>query len=93
MRLTFEWHESKAEANLVKHGVCFEEARTVFNDPSAISIADPDHSLAEERYIAVVISSRWRLLTVSYTEREHSIRIITARKATTHERANYENDQ
>ena len=92
MSLTFEWHEAKAEMNLAKHGVGFDEAKTVFNDPRAISIANLDHSVDEQRYIVIGISNRLRVLTVSYTERGDNMRIISARKATTRERNNYEND-
>jgi len=67
---------------LAKHGVSFDEAKTVFNDPRAVSIPDPDHSLDEERYIAIGVSNRSRLVIVVYTERGDCLRIISARKAT-----------
>ena len=90
MALTFEWDENKAEENISKHGVSFEEARTVFNDSFSITIYNPDHSLDEDRYIDVGLSSRERILVVSYTERDENIRIISSRQATRRERRNYE---
>ena len=65
MGLTFEWHEEKAAANLKKHGVSFEEAKTVFNDPFSVTIADPEHSQDEERYIDLGRSVAGQLLVVS----------------------------
>jgi uncharacterized DUF497 family protein len=53
MVLTFEWDKNKSKRNLKKHGVDFEEAKTIFNDPFAITIDDPDHSVAEERYLDI----------------------------------------
>jgi uncharacterized protein len=67
MGLTFEWHEEKAVANLEKHGVSFEEAKTVFNDPFSMTIADSQHSQDEERYIDLGRSVVGQLLVVSYT--------------------------
>jgi uncharacterized protein len=77
----FEWNEEKAEENLKKHKVDFNEAKTVFNDPLAITICDPDHSIDEERYIDIGFSSKGRLIVVSYTERGNTVRIISSRKA------------
>ncbi|MFQ6105402.1 MAG: BrnT family toxin [Candidatus Glassbacteria bacterium] len=88
--MTFEWDENKAEENVTKHGVSFEEARTVFNDPFSITIYDPDHSAEEDRYIDVGLSSKGRILVVSYTERGENIRIINSREATRRERRDYE---
>nr|WP_217358244.1 BrnT family toxin [Anabaena sp. UHCC 0187] len=86
----FEWHEEKAQENLKKHGISFEEAKTVFNDPLSITIADSQHSDDEERYIDIGLSSRGQLLIVVYTERQSNIRIISSRKATNAERKIYE---
>ncbi len=69
MTLQFEWDASKANSNEAKHGVSFEEAKTVFNDPNAITIFDPDHSRDEERYIDIGVSSQSRILVVVYTEK------------------------
>jgi uncharacterized DUF497 family protein len=90
MALTFEWDEEKAQANVHKHGVSFEEAKTVFNDPLAMTISDPDHSCQEDRYIDLGLSVRGRILMVWYTERRGNIRIIGSRKATRGQRRWYE---
>ncbi|MBE9116897.1 BrnT family toxin [Lusitaniella coriacea LEGE 07157] len=88
--MKFEWDENKAARNLSKHGVEFEEAKTVFDDPLYIDFYDPDHSDDEERYLIVGESQRGRLLIVSYTERKDSIRLISAREVTRSEREVYE---
>ena len=90
MALTFEWDEEKAATNLKKHQVSFEEARTVFNDPMSITILDPDHSMEEERFIDIGLSSTGHLLVVVYTERGENIRLISCRKATRQEQRAYE---
>lgn len=90
MELGFEWHDEKAQENLRKHGISFEEAKTVFNDPFSITIVNPKHSLNEERYIDIGLSIRGQLLVVVYTERQSNIRIISCRKATNAERKVYE---
>ena len=91
--MDFEWNAEKAVANLKKHQVSFEEARTVFSDPLLITFLDVEHSASEERYITIGISSANRLLLIAHTERSEVIRIISARKATNHDRRFYENDQ
>jgi uncharacterized protein len=88
--MKFAWDEGKAERNLLKHGVTFEEAKTVFDDPLYVDFYDPDHSQDENRYLIVGMSSQRRLLIVSYTERENSIRLISARKVTRAEQEAYE---
>jgi uncharacterized DUF497 family protein len=93
MALTFEWDEEKSKGNIRKHGVSFDEAKTVFNDPFAMTIADPDHSLQEDRYIDMGMSSRGRLLVVWYTERGQNIRIIGSRKASPTQRRQYEEER
>lgn len=90
MALTFEWDEEKAKENMRKHDVSFDEAKTVFNDPLAMTIADPDHSSREDRYVDMGLSSRGRVLMVWYTERGSNIRIIGSRKATRSMRQQYE---
>ena len=92
MKPLFEWDEEKAKTNLQKHGVSFEEAETVFDDPLSITIPDPDHSIDEERFIDVGQSSKKRILAVVYTERRKRIRLISARIATRAERKNYEEE-
>ncbi|MGL5083308.1 MAG: BrnT family toxin [Microcoleaceae cyanobacterium] len=88
--MQFDWDENKAERNLSKHGVSFEEAKTVFDDPLYVDFYDPDHSEDEERYLIVGQSSRGQLLIVSYTERGDAIRLISAREVTRTEREAYE---
>ena len=88
--MVFEWDRNKAESNLLKHGVSFDEARTVFDDIVYLDFYDPDHSYDEHRYIIVGQSVLNRLLIVSYTERGNVIRLISARKATRKERETYE---
>ncbi len=88
--MRFEWDPAKAKRNLRKHRISFEEASSVFYDPLAATGADPDHSLGEERMITFGISSSGRLLVVAHTERGDTIRIISARAATRHERKIYE---
>lgn len=88
--MQFEWNENKAASNLSKHGVTFEEAKTVFDAPLYIDFYDPDYSESEKRYLIVGESKRGRLLIVSYTERGDSIRLISAREVTRAEREAYE---
>ena len=90
MSITFEWDQNKSEANEEKHGISFEEAKTVFNDPFAITIDDPDHSHDEYRYIDIGFSSKGSVLVLWYTERNENIRIIGCRKASKFERKTYE---
>ncbi len=89
--LRFEWDERKAAANAKKHGVSFDEARSVFFDERARLIDDPDHSEAEERFILLGVSSSLRLLLVCHCYRSagNVIRIISARRATTRESKAY----
>ncbi|MCF7977755.1 MAG: BrnT family toxin [Chromatiaceae bacterium] len=89
--IDFEWDTRKAESNIRKHGVSFEEASTVFSDPFELTIPDPDHSHGEYRFLSVGRSERDRLLVVSYTERhQNAIRIISARVASRPERQIYD---
>ena len=90
--MEFEWDEAKAESNKAKHGVPFEEAKTVFNDKLFVDFYDPDHSNDEHRYIILGESVRRRLLMVSYTQRGDTVRIISVRKATQRERKAYEEE-
>lgn len=90
MSFLFEYDPEKAARNLAKHRVSFAEAETVFTDPLALEMPDPEHSLEEERLLLVGRSFRQRLLVVVFTERGDSIRIISARGATSHERRAYE---
>ena len=90
MGIRFVWDPEKAKANLRKHGVSFEEGLTVFGDVLARIHDDPEHSQRERREIIVGHSSRGRLLLVSFTERREAVRLISARRATRHERQDYE---
>ena len=90
MSLTFKWDHRKAAANLRKHGVSFEEATTVFGDPLSLTIADPEASRGEHRFVIVGLSHRSRLLVVIHTERGDNIRIINARAASRREKKAYE---
>jgi len=92
MKPLYEWDENKAKENLRKHKVSFEEAETVFDDPLSITVADPDHSEDEERWIDIGISKKKQILVVVYTERGKKLRIISARKATRAERKKYEKE-
>ena len=89
--IRFEWNRPKSLANKRKHGVSFEEARTVFYDEDAIQFDDPDHSENENRFIMVGMSFKLRVLVVFHCERDGDIiRIISARKAVRHEMKYYE---
>ncbi|MBC7657126.1 MAG: BrnT family toxin [Frankiaceae bacterium] len=89
--LQFEWDERKAAANLKKHGVSFEEAKSVFADEQAKFIDDPDHSETEPRFVLLGLSSKLRLILIChcYRSKENVIRIISARKATATESSSY----
>lgn len=88
--MDFEWDPEKAERNLAKHGVSFEDASTAFLDPLSSTIADPDHSEDEARFLLVGHAESGRLLVVTHVERDETLRIISARVATSHERRTYE---
>ena len=89
--LDFEWDESKAKSNLTKHGVTFDEARTVFYDENALRFFDPDHSHDEDRFIMLGMSLKLRVLVVCHCHRKNDavIRIISARKAARSEAKGY----
>lgn len=89
--MNFEWDESKARTNVLKHGVTFDEACGVFDDPYARVIDDPDHSLEEERFVIIGLSLDAQVLTVCHCHRAQglTIRIISARKATKNEERQY----
>jgi len=87
----FEWHIQKAMRNLKKHGVSFDEAATVFNDPLARIFDDPNHSITESRELIIGHSIVGRLIMVSFVEKEQGlVRIISARQTTNKERTDYE---
>lgn len=87
----FEWDDQKAAINLLKHGVSFDGAVSVFGDAMALTFSDTDHSEMEDRSRTYGISNKARLLVVIHTERRNGLRIISARKATRHEKGIYEN--
>ena len=93
MSLTFEWDEEKARTNLRKHRVSFDETKTLFNDPFLMTFPDPEHSLAEARYVSIGLSAQGRILVVSHTDREMNVRLISCRKATRTERRAYEENR
>ena len=90
MPITFEWDSRKARSNLVKHGVGFDEASTVFGDSVSLTIPDPEHSLGENRYITMGKAFNGKLLVVVHTDRGDNICIISARRASRRERQRYE---
>jgi uncharacterized DUF497 family protein len=91
MHYQFEWDDRKAQGNLLKHGVSFEEAQTVFSDVFAFESYDRDHSAGEDRFIIMGVSDGGRLLTVAFTARDYrTIRLISARPALRNERLRYE---
>ena len=91
--MRFDWDPTKAAENVANHAVSFEEAQSVFGDPLATTIGDPDHSLGEERFLTTGLSRQQRLLIVWHTEEEDMIRIIGAREATPRERRMYESGE
>jgi uncharacterized protein len=82
--ITFEWDQAKAASNQKKHGVSFEEARSVFYDEFAVQFFDEENAESEDRFLMLGLSDEARLLIVCHCERDHGnvIRIISARKAT-----------
>lgn len=91
-RLRFEWDARKAAANLRKHGVSFDEARTVFFDESALLRPDEEHSDDEDRFVLLGVSGRLRTVVVChcYRQDDEVIRLISARKASSDERRQYD---
>ena len=89
--LSFEWDPRKALANARKHGVSFDEAKSVFVDERALLIDDPDHSEDEDRFVLLGLSSSLRVLLVCHCYRSEGrvIRLISARKATARESRAY----
>ena len=90
-KISFVWDEKKDKENFKKHKITFEEAQTVFSDPNARMIFDPDHSLDEDRFILLGISAALRMLIVCHCFVEDGliIRIISARKANKKEQKQY----
>lgn len=88
--MKFTWDRKKADSNLRKHGISFEEATTALRDVLSVTGYDPDHSIDEDRFVTFGISKRNRLLVVSHTEEGDVIRIVSCRLATLPERKIYE---
>jgi len=93
INIRFEWNNNKDKTNFKNHGVSFAEAKTVFYDENAIEFYDEDHSLEEDRYLMIGLSSKLRLLLVNYTVHEEKdedvIRIVSSRKPTKREQTIY----
>jgi uncharacterized protein len=91
MDLVFEWDEEKNRANVKKHGVSFEDARSAFLDENARVLPDPEHSDEEDRFVLLGLGASLRILVVChcYREQESVIRIISARKADREEQRQY----
>ncbi len=89
--LDFDWDESKNKVNQRKHGISFEEAKTVFYDENAREYHDPDHSTSEDRFIMLGMSFMAKVLVIChcYREKDSIIRIISARKANKSEQKSY----
>jgi uncharacterized protein len=88
----FEWDADKADSNLTKHGVSFDEACSVFGDPLATTVSDAKHSVGEERFLTTGMSSQQRVVIVWHTDQGELVRIIGARQATPQERRTYESE-
>jgi uncharacterized protein len=86
----FEWDDRKADRNLVRHGISFKEAGSIFSDLNLYTEFDVSHSIEEDRYFSIGFSDRGRLLFVSHTIREDTIRIISARPCTPKEARFYD---
>jgi hypothetical protein len=91
LEATFEWDPAKASSNFRKHGVSFDEALTAFADTLSVTVPDPDAE-GEQRFVLIGLSARLRLLVVVHAEQGDTIRIISARLATGHERRQYEEE-
>ena len=90
--MVFRWDTRKAAANLKKHGIDFHEAATVLDDTLSTTFPDTDHATLESRFLTIGVSDRQRLLVVAHSEEGEMVRIISARRATRHERRFYEEE-
>ena len=93
MALIFEWDPDKANLNVEKHGVMFDEACTAFEDSLSLTIVDPLHSEDEDRFVLIGYSHRNRLLVIVHTDRGDRVRLISARVATIKERRHHEENE
>jgi hypothetical protein len=85
----FQWDPKKAADNLKKHGISFDDASTVFGDPLAATIPDPEHSADEVRFVTMGQSAKQQIVVVVHADREEQVRIISARRATAGEKKKY----
>lgn len=90
--IKFEWNAAKSEKNIKKHGISFDEAKSVFFDEFAVQFFDQESSETEDRFLMLGMSNEINLLLVCHCERDdgNTIRIISARKATKNESKNYQ---
>lgn len=88
--MQLEWDVNKAELNRKNHGVSFDETATIFGDPLSFTIADPDHSQQEDRFVTIGLSELYDTLVVVHTDHGDTVRIINARRATAREKRTYE---
>lgn len=88
--MNFEWDPIKARSNANEHSITFDDAATVFGDPLALTFPDPDHSNDEDRFVTFGVIANGEMVVVSHTDREDSIRIISARRMTRIEVEDYE---
>lgn len=86
------WDKAKNRTNRTKHGLDFVEAAGIFRDPLAVTVDDPDHSWNEQRFVTIGKTMSGKLVIAFYTENDHEIRIISARRPTAGERLSYEGD-
>lgn len=91
--MRFQWDPRKAAANLAKHDVSFDEASTVFGDPLAGTVPDPEHSADESRFVTIGQSAKGRLIVVVHADRGEEIRIISARRPTAGEKKKHAEGQ
>ncbi len=88
--MNYQWDYDKAQSNLRKHKIRFADAVFVFQDESAITLEDTEHSEDEDRYVTIGMDALGQILVVIFTWRGNTIRLISARKATARERKVYE---
>ena len=93
MDIEFDWDPAKARENEKKHGIAFREGATAFADRLSYTIPDPGHSVGEQRFLLLGLTTNARLVVVSHTERGDRIRLISVRPASSRERMDYEQNQ
>ena len=88
--MKFEWDPNKAASSVRRHGIAVEDAASVFGDPLARTIPDPEHSTGEARFVTMGLTAGGRLVVVVHTDREGRTRLVSARPATRREKKSYE---